>query len=124
MFELGALLAVANPVSLPPNAALLKRAVVDKTYDACRAGEQDLLLGQRKKALDMSAYVPHMFYIAALVWRRKKGVSSRMLLKERPDLRPWTNKGLWSPNYFAASCGGAPIEAVRQYIENQASPRS
>jgi len=53
-----------------------------------------------------------------------KGVSSRMLLKERPDLRPWTNKGLWSPSYFAASCGGAPIETVRQYIENQASPSS
>lgn len=51
-----------------------------------------------------------------------KGVSSRMLLKERPDLRPWARKGLWSPSYFAASCGGAPIDIVRRYIESQASP--
>jgi putative transposase len=26
---------------------------------------------------------------------------------------------LWSPSYFAASCGGAPIAIVRQYIEQQ-----
>jgi len=25
----------------------------------------------------------------------------------------------WSPSYFAGSCGGAPIEIVRQYIEQQ-----
>ncbi|MGL4190174.1 MAG: IS200/IS605 family transposase, partial [Sphaerotilus sulfidivorans] len=24
-----------------------------------------------------------------------------------------------SPSYFAASCGGAPIEILRQYIEQQ-----
>lgn len=26
---------------------------------------------------------------------------------------------LWSPPYFASSCGGAPISIVRQYIEQQ-----
>ena len=30
---------------------------------------------------------------------------------------------LWSPSCFAASCGGAPIEIVRQYIEQQRTPR-
>ncbi|MCR4623317.1 MAG: transposase, partial [Alphaproteobacteria bacterium] len=29
---------------------------------------------------------------------------------------------LWSPSYFAGSCGGAPISVLRQYIENQSSP--
>ena len=24
---------------------------------------------------------------------------------------------LWSPSYFAASCGGAPLEIIKQYIE-------
>lgn len=52
-----------------------------------------------------------------------KGVSSRMLRKERPDLRRRYWKGvLWSPSYFAASCGGAPISIVRQYIEQQKTP--
>jgi putative transposase len=52
-----------------------------------------------------------------------KGVSSRMLRKESPDLRRRYWKGvLWSPSYFAASCGGAPISIVRQYIEQQKTP--
>ena len=29
---------------------------------------------------------------------------------------------LWSPSYFAGSCGGAPLEAVKQYIQEQATP--
>lgn len=29
---------------------------------------------------------------------------------------------LWSPSYFAGSCGGAPIEIVRKYIEGQKTP--
>jgi putative transposase len=26
---------------------------------------------------------------------------------------------LWSPSYFAASCGGAPISIIQEYIEQQ-----
>jgi len=29
---------------------------------------------------------------------------------------------LWSPSYFAGSCGGAPITVIRQYIEQQQTP--
>uniref|UniRef100_UPI0026201564 IS200/IS605 family transposase n=1 Tax=Acidithiobacillus sp. TaxID=1872118 RepID=UPI0026201564 len=52
-----------------------------------------------------------------------KGVSSRLLRKERPDLRKryWKNV-LWSPSYFAGSCGGAPIGIIKQYIEQQETP--
>jgi putative transposase len=49
-----------------------------------------------------------------------KGVSSRLLRKDRPDIQSRYWKGvLWSPSYFASSCGGAPIAIVRQYIEQQ-----
>jgi len=52
-----------------------------------------------------------------------KGVSSRLLRKERPDIQNHYWKGvLWSPSYFASSCGGAPISIVRQYIEQQQTP--
>ena len=52
-----------------------------------------------------------------------KGVSSRLLRKERPDIQKRYWKGvLWSPSYFASSCGGAPISIVRQYIEQQKTP--
>lgn len=50
-----------------------------------------------------------------------KGVGSRLLLRDRPDVRAYAQKGLWSPSYFAASCGGAPIEIVRNYVANQRS---
>ena len=50
-----------------------------------------------------------------------KGVSSRLMRKEYGDFHPWLKRRgvLWSPSYFAASCGGAPIEILRQYIQQQ-----
>ena len=29
---------------------------------------------------------------------------------------------LWSPSYFAVSCGGAPLAIIKQYIDNQTRP--
>jgi putative transposase len=29
---------------------------------------------------------------------------------------------LWSPSYFAASCAGAPLSIIKQYIDGQARP--
>lgn len=52
-----------------------------------------------------------------------KGVSSRLLKKEYPYLSEIYYKGkLWSPSYFAASCGGAPLSIIQEYIENQKTP--
>jgi putative transposase len=52
-----------------------------------------------------------------------KGVSSRLLRLERPDMQRRYWKGvLWSPSYFAASCGGEPIDILRTYIEQQQTP--
>lgn len=49
-----------------------------------------------------------------------KGVSSRLLRKERSDLVARYYKGaLWSPSYFAGSCGGAPLDVIKQYIQQQ-----
>ena len=53
-----------------------------------------------------------------------KGVSSRMIRKKNyPSIQQklWGN-ALWSPSYFAGSCGGAPITIIRQYIEQQQTP--
>lgn len=53
-----------------------------------------------------------------------KGASSRVLRNQFPELKKQLWKGaLWSPSYFSGSCGGAPIEVIRQYIENQDSPK-
>ena len=29
---------------------------------------------------------------------------------------------LWSPSYFAVSCGGAPLSIIKQYIDGQPRP--
>ncbi|MFB7992621.1 IS200/IS605 family transposase [Streptomyces sp. NPDC056002] len=53
-----------------------------------------------------------------------KSVSSRYLRKEYDaHVRRHPSDGhFWSGSYSAGSCGGAPLTAVRQYIENQQHP--
>ena len=53
-----------------------------------------------------------------------KGISSLLIRKKNyPNIKKKLWKGaLWSPSYFAGSCGGAPIEIIRQYIEQQQTP--
>jgi len=54
-----------------------------------------------------------------------KGVSSHLIRKKGyPNIQNklW-GEALWSPSYFAGSCGGAPLATVRQYIEGQKTPR-
>ena len=52
-----------------------------------------------------------------------KGASSRILRTKHPEIKSklWGN-ALWSPSYFAASCGGAPIGIIKQYIKQQQTP--
>lgn len=47
-----------------------------------------------------------------------KGRSSRLLRQEFPSLKRRLPT-LWTNSYFVATVGGAPLEIVRQYVENQ-----
>jgi len=53
-----------------------------------------------------------------------KGVSSRKMKLQHPDLHKPTGKSdaLWSPSYFAGSVCGAPLEVIKKYIEQQNRP--
>lgn len=52
-----------------------------------------------------------------------KGVSSRKLKLHHPEItNRYYKSALWSPSYFAASCGGAPIEVIKQYVQQQRAP--
>jgi len=52
-----------------------------------------------------------------------KGVSSHVLRRQLPRItKGYWNNVLWSPSYFAASCGGAPLDLIQRYIEQQATP--
>lgn len=53
-----------------------------------------------------------------------KGVSSRLLRKHgyRSIQKSLWGDHLWSPSYFASSCGGPSLEILRKYIEDQQTP--
>ncbi|WP_078937821.1 IS200/IS605 family transposase [Streptomyces virginiae] len=53
-----------------------------------------------------------------------KGVSAHSLRKEYADhiKRYLWGAHFWSPSYFAASAGGAPLSVIKEYIENQKRP--
>jgi len=53
-----------------------------------------------------------------------KGKSSYFIRREfKKEIKNklWGNH-FWSPSYCVVSCGGAPLEIVREYIENQRRP--
>ena len=50
--------------------------------------------------------------------RRIKGRSSRFLRLEFRNLRSRLPT-LWTNSYFVSTVGGAPLEVVKQYVENQ-----
>lgn len=55
-----------------------------------------------------------------------KGKSSYFLRREYSEQlksKLWGNH-LWSPSYCVVSCGGASLEVIRQYIEDQRRPTS
>ncbi len=63
---------------------------------------------------------PPKLAIANLVGKLK-GKASYILRKEfSKELKDklW-GRHFWSPSYCVVSCGGAPLEIVRQYIEDQ-----
>jgi len=74
------------------------------------------------KHVHLLIHHPPKHSVSSMV-NRLKSVSSRLLRIERPDLekRYWKNV-LWSPSYFAASCGGAPLGIIQQYVEQQKTP--
>ena len=49
-----------------------------------------------------------------------KSMSSRLIKKEYPTIRKYLWKeNFWSPSYCLITTGGATIEVIKRYIENQ-----
>lgn len=58
-------------------------------------------------------YIPNMM-------KALKGVSARLLFKEKPNLKKSLWGGhLWSPSYFVATVSENTEEQIREYIKNQ-----
>jgi putative transposase len=103
----------------------LSGAALDRMREVCmgvaeKMGFQLLELNGEADHVHLLIEYPPTVSVSSLV-NHLKGVSSRMLRKEFPDL---ARRGahLWTPSYFAASAGGAPIETLRAYVEAQEKP--
>ncbi len=57
----------------------------------------------------------------SLIVNTLKGVSSRMY-GSAGFPKPYGKGALWSPSYFVSSVGGASIEVLKKYIQNQEKP--
>ena len=69
--------------------------------------------------LHMLIEYPPTVQISKLV-NSLKAVTSRRMRNDHIDLRAAYSKPvLWSRSYFAGSCGGAPLDIVKKYIQNQ-----
>ena len=92
--------------------------------DVCRDFEAELVqMDGEDDHVHLLVNYPPKVAIARLV-NSLKGVSSRILRRDRPDLAKLRvmRTALWSPSYFSGSCGGAPMTVLKRYIENQRTP--
>lgn len=76
--------------------------------------------GHEEDHAHLLVFYPPKVALSVLV-NSLKGVSARRLRAEKlPEVRGKLWGGhFWSPSYCAVSCGGAPLETVRRYVEQQ-----
>ena len=103
----------------------LSGAALERMHEVClgvsgKMGFQLLELNGAADHVQLLVEYPPTISVSSLV-NHLKGVSSRMLRKEFPELAA-RGAHLWTPGYFAASAGGAPIERLREYVEAQEKP--
>ena len=95
----------------------------DSFAGICKSFEAELVeFNGEHDHVHLLVHYPPKVAVSALV-NSLKGASSWLLRNRYPEIARRYYKGvLWSPSYFAASCGGAPISIIRQYVEQQQTP--
>lgn len=110
-----------------------KRVLTERVFAVLRSSWEEVCQDfecQLKEAgfeydhVHLLVFYPTKVSISSLV-NSLKGVSARKLRSAAlPEIteKLW-GKHFWSPSYCAVSCGGAPLETVRQYVEKQRGGR-
>jgi putative transposase len=98
--------------------------IFDKVLDDFEA--ELLEMNGEKDHVHLLVSYPPKHSIAGIV-NSLKGVSSRRLKEMFPEIESFwsvakSKNSLWSPSYFASSTGGAPIEVLKKYIQDQNRP--
>lgn len=87
---------------------------------------QDVCTESRAEILELEVMPEHVHLLVEVdpqhgihrLVRALKGRSSRLLRQEYPWLKSRLPT-LWTNSYFVSTVGGAPLEVIKQYIENQ-----
>jgi putative transposase len=94
--------------------------------EACASAEAKLVkFNGEDDHVHLLVDYPPKLSLSVLV-NRLKGLSSRILRRDLPNLgyHKALRWSLWSPSWFGVSCGGAPLEVIKAYIDGQRRPTS
>jgi putative transposase len=107
-----------------------RRVITERVFEVLRAAWIEVCTEYDAEILETNCEPDHVHLLLAYPPKvrlselagRLKAISSRRV-RERgfPEVtRVLRGSHFWSASYFAASCGGAPIETLRRYVESQA----
>lgn len=94
--------------------------------ETCNQMETELIeFGGEDDHVHLLVSVPPKLSVANLVGKLK-GKASYFLRREfwQQIRKKLWGKHLWSPSYCVVSCGGAPLDIIKQYVKNQRKPPS
>lgn len=75
--------------------------------------------------IHMLLELPPTIALAEFVNALKTGTSRRLRNEFKEQLAgAYTKPVLWSRSYCVLSCGGAPLDIIKQYIQQQARPEN
>jgi putative transposase len=103
-------------------AKILTPEISVRCEEIIRSVAKDLDIKIRRMAVNLDHV--HIFYVyppklsTSYIAMKFKGVSSRLLRKEFPELRKKVRKHLWAPSTYHGSVGQG-FEVVDKYIETQ-----
>ncbi len=96
--------------------------IADRCEEIIRSVAKDLNIKIRRMAVNLDHV--HIFYAyppklsTSYIAMKFKGVSSRLLRREFPELQRQVKKHLWAPSNYHGSVGQG-FEVVEKYIETQ-----
>jgi putative transposase len=103
-----------------------RRVLHEKIAVRLRTIIKELATERRVEIIEMEVMVDHIHLLLEVdpqygihrFIKQVKGRSSRMLRMEFPELKSRLPT-LWTNSYFVTTVGGAPLEVIKRYIEDQ-----
>ena len=103
-----------------------RKVLVNGVDERLKVIIQEVILELNAELLEMEIMDDHVHLLVSVdpqfgihkLVKRIKGVSSRILREEFPWLKSKI-PALWTNSYFVSTVGGATLEVVKKYIEDQ-----